>query len=344
MAIKIFDTSIDKVIQSMFLSGKTNYRFAIDTLVQLISRLDIQRNIQDNKFYRRLEKDILKGCIMPPITLALVVENFNPLEWENKSITEIEVFINQKIDSAFVLDGIQRLNTLKKTSGQFENGLWERNLYLNIVVCGSYDNLLYRMITLNNGQKPMTARHQIEILTNNIYDFEDSNIEVNPEKGRKRRVKGAFDKADMMKAYLAFLSNSIDIDNQKIIEEKLDELIAMRIIDYNVTENNFEFSNVITLIESWIGNEDLIRWIKTPNNLIGFSVGIKKSYNAVKEIPIQELIYAIRNYNEAFSSFKISKFNIGKSQRKLSCYFIENLITLKDYTSLELMGELGQLI
>ena len=33
------------------------------------------------------------------------------------------------------------------------------------------DRLLYRMITLNNGQKPMTARHQIEILASNIFDF-----------------------------------------------------------------------------------------------------------------------------------------------------------------------------
>jgi hypothetical protein len=72
----------------------------------------------------------------------------------------------------------------------------------------------------------MTARHQIEILANNVYDFETLSIKVRTEKERKRATKGAFKKADIVKAYIAFLSNSTNIDNRKIIEQKMDELVA----------------------------------------------------------------------------------------------------------------------
>lgn len=44
-----------------------------------------------------------------------------------------------------------------------------------------------------------------------------------------------FRKADVIKAYIAFLGNLVDVDNQKIIEEKMDELIADSVLDTDIT-------------------------------------------------------------------------------------------------------------
>lgn len=63
----------------------------------------------------------------------------------------------------------KELNTLSRIDADKLD--MSRILYCNILISDSMDRLLYRMITLNNGQKPMSARHQIEILAGNIFDF-----------------------------------------------------------------------------------------------------------------------------------------------------------------------------
>ena len=88
--INILSIDFDKVIKSRYITASTNYQFAINHLFPLIDRLDIQRNIQDNKFYHRLEKDLVTGCIMPPITLAFVDENIVSLENKDALTTYFE--------------------------------------------------------------------------------------------------------------------------------------------------------------------------------------------------------------------------------------------------------------
>ncbi len=53
------------------------------------------------------------------------------------------------------------------------------------------------MVTLNNGQKPMTARHQIEILAESIYDFTAYSFKIITEKENFSKYERAFKKADM---------------------------------------------------------------------------------------------------------------------------------------------------
>ncbi|MBN8657714.1 MAG: hypothetical protein J0M11_18430 [Anaerolineae bacterium] len=337
MSIVVYSIDDDHVITAKFISGKTNYEFGIDKLVPLISKLDIQRNLQDTKFYRRLERDILKGCIMPPITLAFVTE---PSSLEGVNLSD---YVNENIDKAFILDGIQRLNTLSRANQGNKDIDLSRPLFLNIIICYSMDNLLYRMITLNNGQKPMTPRHQIEMLAANVYDFDSLSIKVHAEKGSKRAVNGAFKKADIIKAYIAFLSNSINIDNQKIIESKMEELIADKILDSNITDDNLEFEDVIGLVAKFSEDLTSLAWFQVNNNLIGFSVGVKKSFGFLSEVSPEEFSKSISVFEKAFSYFNVSKFNIGQQRRKLTEHFIsryENLAKLDENELIQLLSEL----
>lgn len=91
--------------------------------------------------------------------------------------------IEEKINEIFILDGIQRLNTLVRVRESSEEKFpYDRSIYANLLICESFDLLLYRMITLNNGQKPMTARHQIEIVASNMYDFDHYQLMYNQKK------------------------------------------------------------------------------------------------------------------------------------------------------------------
>ncbi|MDZ7796957.1 MAG: hypothetical protein U5N56_07900 [Candidatus Marinimicrobia bacterium] len=251
--IKITTSNYDHVIDGHFLTGYTDYKVAVESFYPLINQLDIQRKIQSEKFYKRLEIDLTKNCIMPPLTLALIDDK----KLRGSSITECEKYINNNIKNAFVLDGIQRLNTLKRVFDK--NDLKLTNpIFLNIIICSSRDNLLYRMVTLNNGQKPMTARHQIEVLATHIYDFEGMGINIITEKETaKRRPRYVFKKADIISSYIAFLSGTTNLESSKIIEQKMDELIARKIIESNITNDEMEFGDVVKEI-SRLSKDDFI--------------------------------------------------------------------------------------
>src|SRR5690554_1954834 len=222
--MKIYDKDFDKVINGVVATGSLTYKEAIEKLTPLISKTEFQRKLQDKKFYEKLERDIINGCVMPPITLAFVEKKISfetPLE-------VIESYFNAEHVNSFVLDGIQRLNTLLRVSNQ-ENFDYDKKLYFNIIFSDNVDKLLYRMITLNNGQKPMTPRHQVEMLMSNVFNFDELGIEVQTEKERANKIKfNSFNKSDIEQAYLAYMANSPMVDNKKIIQDKMDELIVTK--------------------------------------------------------------------------------------------------------------------
>lgn len=332
MAITIFDNENDGVINSVVASGKTTYQYAIEQLYPLIDRFSAQRKAQDKKFYARLERDILDRCLMPPLTIAFVAPNFDKVTPEG-----ISRYIENNITSGYVLDGIQRLNTLNRAhkNEAFDGTL---PLYLNVIISPTEDKLLYRMITLNNGQKPMTPRHQIEILTRELFDFSEIEIDVQTEKQRAESVvKGSFNLGDFSKAYLAFLTGSVNNDNNKIIGEKMDQIIVGRIMDKQPDDCELSFKNVIKQIARLSNNDTVKKWLKVGNNLIGFSVGVKHSHEYIFNVSNEEFANSIELFEMAFKSINPSKVNLGKYRRELSQSFIENYEELSDMDEMELL-------
>ena len=340
MAIKLFTIDKDEVINGDFITGKTNYDFAISHLLPLIDRLDIQRKGQNPKFYSRLEDDILKGCIMPPITLAFV-----GLKKAGTTLPQIEKTINEKIEGAFILDGLQRMRTLQRAAKRTDITIdMNRPVFINIILCDSMDKLLYRMITLNNGQKPMTARHQIEIVASNVYNFTNSSITIQTEKNNsKKTIPGAFKQADFIKAYLAFLSKSVNIDNTKIIEEKMDELIADKILETNIKEQSVEFTSVIDLIAKFTKtNVYLKKWFQNVNNIIGFCSSIGFSFKSVSKTTVENFENQIRTFETSFEYFDVSKIRVGDVRRKTLSFFIKKYDEVKNLSDTSLIDILSQ--
>lgn len=331
--MQLFSLDKDNVIKAFFLTGRVTYNYAIDNLIHLIDKLDIQRKFQNENFYKRLEIDFQKGCITPPITIAFIKEiDFN----QEPKLEDVLIEIQKEIDSAFILDGIQRLNTLKRIVSSDNKLDMKRFLYVNIIICASRDNLLYRMVTLNNGQKPMTARHQIEILAESIYDFSSYNFPVITEKENQDKKEKGFKKGDLINAYISFLSNSTSLDNKKIIEDKLDELIARKIIESKITDDSVDFNRVLSLIGKMYHSEILYNWLKNSNNLIGFSVGIRSSFEFVDGSNEGDLEIQIEKFEKAFKNINVSTIKLSRERRRLSSYFISRLGELSEKDSDEL--------
>lgn len=121
--------------------------------------------------YSLLKKDILGGCVIPPIVLAhSKIEDIKNLS--NKKDEEIVTVLEKNIDKLVILDGLQRTYTIKDLYEELlekndkasllkiKNQKLRIEIYLGIDKIG----ILYRMLTLNTGQTPMSIRHQIEIL------------------------------------------------------------------------------------------------------------------------------------------------------------------------------------
>ncbi|WGK88068.1 hypothetical protein [Pseudomonas migulae] len=333
MTIKIFTKEYDSVIKSVVLTGETTYRFAIDNIFPLINRFSAQRKVQNPAFYDRLRNDILKGCLMPPITLALI----EPQEKNFRSVDDASEYANQSVSRGYVLDGMQRLNTLNSIKDH-EDFPDEKSLYLSVVISGNKDMLLYRMITLNNGQRPMTPRHQIEVLTEELFDFSGLEIDIQSEKDRGEKIKrGAFNLSDISKGYLAFFTNSVHNENNKIISEKMDEIIVGNIMSTAVVENGLEFQQVLELIDKFAVNEQAKTWLKTQNNLIGFCVGVKTSYEFLNDLGADEFGEYVERFDAAFKSIDAAKVNLGKYRRDLSRKLIEKAPELIGFEELELL-------
>lgn len=339
---KIYSVDQDTVISSAVGIGKTTYGQALEHLHPLINQLAIQRKLQDPKFYDRLKRDILNGCIMPPITIAYVAPKSTKLDKFDEE--SLQTFMLENIKNAFILDGIQRLNTLHRASNEVKPfDLEEHPLYLNVIVCKTMDSLLYRMITLNNGQKGMTTRHQIEIVTSNMYDFTDSDLIIETEKSSKKK-RGAFKKADFVLAYLAFLSNSTTVDSQKLIEEKLDQLIAFKILESNPIHSEVEFSDALEIIDGLCENSNIKAWFRNSNNLIGFSSAIKNSHGILKTTSPKSFEDVLMEFERAFASFSVSKIKLGQARRNAVHRFIAHYKTFQKLGHLEMMEVLAAYI
>lgn len=338
--MELFTVDSDNVIGGYFVSGRVTYGFAIEHLAPLISRLDIQRDPLNIRFYSRLELDIEKGCIMPPITVALIGDHLTP----NLTSEEVKNLITNNIDEAFILDGIQRLNTLLRV--EQKNVLdHDRSMYVNFIIAGSRDKLLYRMITLNNGQKPMSARHQIDVLSDAFFDFDNIDLQLITEKKNGRvRAPSEFKKSDFVRGYIAYLSNSVNIDNQKIIEEKMDELIAAKIIESDIAERQIDFSDVVGLIHKFSESEKLREWIRGQNNFVGFCVGIRGSGLALQGAALEEIEQAVNQFELAFKSINVSKVNLGKVRRETVAKFIEQYQSLKELDEYALLDQITEWI
>lgn len=341
MKIELYGEPLrDEVLGALYWVGRTDYEFAIAHLFPLIQRLETQRGLQNPSFYSRLRNDLKVGCVVPPITLAFITSN--PLSKVDSS------YINDNISSGFVLDGIQRLNAIYSASEEIadansKRAFFQRTLHLNLIVSPSMDRLLYRMITLNNGQKPMSPRHQIDILSETIFDFDSLLLRNQAHKEKQKAAnKLAVHRSDIVKGYIAYLSNTTAIDNKLIIEEKMDNLIAERIIDSDIGHEKFEFVDVLKWIANASGNQDVNSWFVSSNNFIGFCVAARNGFEYIETLSTEKFKDESVRFERIFSNFDKRKIRVGDYRRKMVSEYFGDLRRFSSLSESDVVLELSQ--
>lgn len=158
---KIFDQRIN----SWNLYVESTFGEYLKFAKKIINNNELQRKrVKTSKtIYSLLKNDLQKGCIMPPLVLALVKTDI--IDVENPDQEKLLQYINENSKNVLLLDGLQRTYTLidadtemeKKSEEEYQKFL-ENKLRLEIYVEINKFGILYRMLTLNTGQTPMSAR------------------------------------------------------------------------------------------------------------------------------------------------------------------------------------------
>src|SRR5690606_20135614 len=133
-------------------------------------------------------------------------------------------------------------------------------------------------------------------------------------------------------------------ENTKIIGEKMDQILIGRILDSQITDSKIEFNDILELIDKVASESEVVKtWLKVSNNLIGFCVGIKASYEALSAESSESIALEIMKFEEAFKAINPSKVNLGRYRRDLSRYFIENYQSIKTKSAEELIEVFAEL-
>lgn len=208
-----------------------NYLIEISIGDYLVLARDVVKN---NEFQRKrvsssktvyslLKSDILLGCVIPPIVLALTSSDEIELTPENLR----EVLTSQQ-QNLMILDGLQRTHSFMDLEDDLEKRADENALaaYRKLPIrCEIYVGInrigiLYRMLTLNTGQTPMSLRQQIEMLYLDYAKQEiDGLVLARESDGTKAKGANAYNFKEVIEGFNCYLErNELPLERADLLE------------------------------------------------------------------------------------------------------------------------------
>ena len=209
---------LDKKIGSYNVMTQMNIVEYMDLIKESVKRNDLQRpRVRSSKtIYANLKEDLKAGCIIPPIVLSLYSEYTGQVEDKQA----IEQFILDHKNQLIILDGLQRTYTIQdvlEELGDEANNI-DTLIRVEIYLGLNKEGVLYRMLTLNTGQTPMSLRHQIEIIYLDLLDIDNEyQLKFIRDNGHKPKEVDAFYFNEAVDAFTSFVSQ----DYLQITKEKL---------------------------------------------------------------------------------------------------------------------------
>lgn len=144
-----------------------------------------KRVSRSSSIYSLLNQDMKKLCSIPTIVLAFTDEG-NVIDLR-EGMSDAEIQERLQNNHLIILDGLQRTYTMRDVEMDLlfpddEKQRFREHKIRVEVYCGlTKTGILYRMLTLNTGQTPMSKRHEIEILYSSYLDREIDGIHFNKQ-------------------------------------------------------------------------------------------------------------------------------------------------------------------
>ena len=379
MEMKIMSKIFDQRINSWNIYVESTFGEYLEFAKKIINNNELQRKrVKTSKtVYSLLKNDLQKGCIMPPLVLAFVKTDV--VDTDNPNQDAMLKYINENSESVLILDGLQRTYTLieadmemvKKSEKEYREFL-NNKLRLEIYVEINKFGILYRMLTLNTGQTPMSARHQLEMLYSDMLNTEFEGVKlVTDKEGAADVDENEFIFKNAIEGFNSYMNrNELPIDRQDILENvKMLENMS----DENVSQDLFKefLENYIKLFSALreitadhvVTKEELQEYeisespfgkkvskiFSTSQALTGFgaAIGKMKDLGIITSLnDITVLLPKLKEKNKDYSwlldllkkldLIKISSKKIGNAQRMLFQYFFRELFNKESDSYLNL--------
>ncbi|MBX3543563.1 hypothetical protein [Chelatococcus sp.] len=216
----------------------------------------IQRRRENHKAYQRLKLDIKAGALLPSITLAVkpdkvagITPLFEAAERDEAGLGALAnaLGVHGNVD---ILDGLQRtyiMTDLKKEGHGFVPG---QKVLVEFWLESDLKKLIYRIIILNAGQKPMSIRHQLELLFMSLKTSVEQSIdglEIYTERDntRRRRAK-KFPLSAVVSGYQAYITSSAELQKDNVIANQLIENSALDSSEEEISNQFSRFSHYLS--------------------------------------------------------------------------------------------------
>jgi len=243
--MKVLSSAKDNRIGSINVYAEMTFGEYLELAPNIIKNNQFQRKrVKTSKsVYSLLKKDLQNGCIMPPLVLAFTGK-------VNKS-HDSEKIVKYMIDhseSILILDGLQRTYTLIDAADEISDAeelslFHEYKLRVEVYYNINKFGVLYRMLTLNTGQTPMSARHQIEMLYSDMLNTEVDGIKlISDMDGTARPSENEFLFKNVVEGFHSYMNrDELPIDRQELLENiKMLEKMSEESIDSDIFKEFLE--------------------------------------------------------------------------------------------------------
>lgn len=206
-----------------------NIREYLEVAGNIIKNNEFQRKRVKNSstVYALLKKDLRSNCTMPPIVLAIKAEKMNHL-LNPYYVDEEQIKSLFKPENLIILDGLQRTYTIldlvdelkKENNIEVLNNVLDNSIRIEVYLGINKIGILYRMLTLNTGQTPMSIRHQIEMLYSDYAENSIGEVRLLKETDSKsvKRI-GEYQFRDVIEGFNSYLDrDELGISRNELLE------------------------------------------------------------------------------------------------------------------------------
>lgn len=314
-------------------------------------KFSIQRKRENHPGYQRMRNDIVSGALLPTITLAASPEVAPTLKQMCLS-GRMDDFIRRICipGTMNILDGLQRTYILSDLAASGHQFIDRQTVHVEIRIEENIKHLIYRIIVLNAGQKPMTMRHQVEILFSAFktsLEREIPRLELFQENNPARRTRSRkYALERMATGYHAFLLRSPEVEKQNIVAQKISEDSVLSQDEGSLGDefDNFKrYLNLFVRLDDelcrvydgtndeaptgavWLGSENVVNAFFAAVADFGSTPGRRERVEAAINGLIGELQgfvpgsdpIGLVKYQRIVSGFPVRKVNVGFATRRL---------------------------
>ncbi len=378
--MEIISKRVDQKIGSLNVLSEISISEYEELIQNVVNNNEFQRKkVRSSKsVYSLLKADLLQGCIIPPIVLALTTTLSNDCT-EKTGDEELLDILKKHQNDLVILDGLQRTITILDLLGELRvkddsalDGLLNSTIRLEFYIGINRIGILYRMLTLNTGQTPMSLRQQVEMLYLDYSGTKIAGVNIIREvDGKGISQLNDYNFKELIEGYLAYLEKSpLPIDRGRLLDDiaSIDKL-SMN----NLEEGRDVFNDFISALHLFTSRVDdltqnvrldtqyeeengkpfgyvAVDVFKRSQAIAAFGASIAKlldidvinSFSELEsligELSLSDPLEFLVEINTSLNWIKNNSTKIGNSQREYFVWFFRELFNKDSDSFLDLIG------